>query len=170
MAAATERAEARHRALADTRRAGRAAVRDAERVYRSGRRLTDDEAAWLGVLLVDIGVRDYAWQRCAGEDWRVGLWTDLLRRMPPRYVPAPAGLLAFTAWRQGQGALASAAVDRALEAEPHYSMAQLLGQVLDEGMSPEVLDEPEWTPRPARVQHRRDRRGARRRAHGRTIS
>lgn len=170
MAAATERAEARYRVLGDAHRAGRAAVRDAERRYRSGRRLSDDEAAWLGVLLADVTVRDYAWQRCAGEDWRVRLWTDVLRRVPPTYVPAPAGLLAFTAWRQGQGALASAAVDRALAAAPHYPMAQLLGQVLDEGLPPEALDEPGRAAPAARAPHRRHRRGARRRAQDRAVS
>lgn len=170
MAAATERAEQRRRALDDIRVVGRAAVRDAERVHRSGRRLTDDQAAWLGVLLVDIPTRDYAWSRCAGEDWRVELWTDLLRRVQPPYVPGPAGLLAYTAWRQGQGALASAAVDRALAAEPRYSMAELMGQVLDEGMSPEVLDGPRRPVRAARAPRRRDRRGTRRRAQGRSVS
>jgi hypothetical protein len=170
MAAATERAEARRATLADVRRAGRTAVREAERVHRSGGRLTDDEVAWLSVLLVDIGVRDHAWARCGGEQWRVGLWTDVLRRAQPRYVPAPAGLLAFAAWRQGQGALASAAVDRALQAEPRYAMAQLMGHVLDEGMSPGVLDEARRDAPAGRAPRRRDRRGARRRAQGRSVS
>lgn len=175
MAAATARAEARlagllrgdQRDSRPIRRAGHAAVREAERVHRSGRRLTDDAAAWLGVLLVDMSVRDHAWRRCAGEHWQVDLWTDVLRRVPPRYVPAPAGLLAYTAWQQGQGALAAAAVDRALRADPYYSMARLLGQALDEGVSPAVLTE---TRRAAGVPRRRDRRGTRRRAQGRAVS
>ena len=40
----------------------------------------------------------------------------MLRRVEPAYVPAPACLLAFAAWRAGQGALARVAVDRALAA------------------------------------------------------
>jgi hypothetical protein len=173
VAAATERAEARLTGLHsgdDTsravRRAGRTAVRDAERRYRSGHRLTDDEVAWLGVLLVDMQVRDYAWERSGLAGWWLRLWTDVLRRVQPRYVPAPGGLLAFTAWRQGQGALAAAAVDRALDADPGYSMALLIGQVLDEGVPPALLDEPRAAARaPRDVARRRERR----RARGRTV-
>jgi hypothetical protein len=121
------------------RRAGRAAVRDAERRYRAGRRLDDDEVAWLGALLVDVAVRDYAWERIGIEDWCADLWTDVVRRVEPDYVPAPAGLLGFTAWRQGQGALAYAAVDRALDADPEYVMAGLLAQILGLGVSPAAV-------------------------------
>ena len=121
------------------RRAGRAAVRDAERRYRSGRRLDDDEMAWLGLLLLDIQVRDYAWGRSGLEEWCVALWTDVVRRVEPDYVPAPACLLGFAAWRQGQGALAYAAVDRAVAADREYVMAGLLAQVLGLGLSPAAV-------------------------------
>ena len=121
------------------RRAGRAAVREAERRYRSGRRLADDEVAWLGALLVDVAVRDYAWERIGVEDWCTELWTDVVRRVEPAYVPAPACLLGFAAWRQGQGALAYAAVDRALAADREYTMAGLLAQILGLGLSPAAV-------------------------------
>lgn len=151
MTAATARAQARladlmSREMNDTgfarlvRRAGRTAVRDAERRYRSRRRLTDDETAWLGVLLIDRTVRDYAWERTGADEWRVQLWTDVARRMENGYVPAPACLLAFAAWRLGDGALARAAVERALDVERDYSMAVLLGQVLGYGLSPSMVD------------------------------
>ena len=150
MVAATARAEDRivellARDLPDAglarsiRRAGRAAVRDAERRYRSGRRLDDDEVAWLGALLADIPVRDYAWERIGVEDWCADLWTDVVRRVEPAYVPAPACLLGFAAWRQGQGALAYAAVDRAVAADPEYTMAGLLAQILELGLSPAAV-------------------------------
>ena len=150
MAAATERAQERlgellSRDMSDVglarsvRRAGRAAVRDAERRYRSGRRLDDDEVAWLGALLVDVTVRDYAWERIGVERWCTDLWTDVLRRVEPAYVPAPACLLGFAAWRQGQGALAYAAVDRALAADREYTMAGLLAQILQLGLSPAAV-------------------------------
>jgi hypothetical protein len=118
------------------RRAGRRAVRDAERRYRSGRRLTDDEAAWLGVMLLDLEVRDYAWERTGEEDWRISLWRDVLRRVEPGYVPAAAGLLSFAAWRQGSGALGRIAVDRALAHDPEYRMAVHMEEVLNLGLSP----------------------------------
>ena len=167
MSAATERARDR---LAEAmppgvRRSGRAAVRAAEVRYRSGGRLTDDEVAWLGMLLVETGIRDYAWVRTAGEDWRIALWTDVLRRVDPLYAPAPASLLGFAAWRQGQGALANAAIQRALAAEPHYPMAHLIGQILHEGVPPDLLDLT-----PPRAAKRRRRGGTRSRAHGRTVS
>jgi hypothetical protein len=150
MAAATARAQAR---LTDVygddpdaggfartlRRAGHQAVRDAERRHRAGRPLTDDEVAWLGVTLVDLKVRDYAWERTGAEDWRLSLWTDVLRRVEPGYVPAPAGLLSFAAWRQGLGALARVAVDRALAHDPDYSMAQQLEELLNCGVSPAMV-------------------------------
>jgi hypothetical protein len=121
------------------RRAGRAAVRDAERRYRSGRRLDDDEVAWLSLLLVDIAVRDYAWERIGLEAWGVDLWTDVVRRAEPDYLPAPACLLGFAAWRQGQGALAWAAVDRALATDREYTMAGLLAHILEVGLSPAAV-------------------------------
>jgi hypothetical protein len=150
MTAATARAQARIAELADpeargdgfarlVRRAGRAAVRDAERRYRSGRRLTDDEVAWLGVVLVDQQVRDYAWERIGSHEWGVTLWTDVLRRMEPAYVPAPACLLGFAAWRAGQGALAWAAVERAVDADENYSMAHTLQHLLGLGLSPAAV-------------------------------
>jgi hypothetical protein len=147
MTAATGRAQAR---IADllrpatdfdrlVRRAGRAAVRDAERRYRAGGRLLDDEVAWLGLLLVDLKVRDYAWERSAGTEWERRLWTDVLRRVEPVYAPAPAALLGFTAWQAGLGALARAAVDRALAEDPEYRMAQLVHEALTYGLSPALL-------------------------------
>ncbi|PWR14884.1 DUF4192 domain-containing protein, partial [Micromonospora sicca] len=51
-----------------------------------------------------------------------------------------ASLLAFAAWRSGAGALASVAVDRALAANPTYSLAQLIDRALREGLPPSVLD------------------------------
>ena len=150
MTPATERARARLRDLLGRRqgdldrtlrRAGHTAVRDAERRYRAGGRLPDDEVAWLGLLLVDLAVRDYAWERTGDDDWQIALWTDVLRRVEPRYVPAPACLLAFAAWRAGQGVLALTAVDRALAEDDGYRMALLLAEVLAAGISPAIVDD-----------------------------
>ncbi len=149
MAAATARARARLSALADRdagrldrllRRSGRAAVRDAERRYRSGGRLSDDEVAWLGVALADVAVRDYAWERIGLDQWQLTLWTDVLRRVEAAYVPAPASLLGFAAWRGGVGALAWAAVERALAQDPAYGMAQTLREILTYAVSPAMVD------------------------------
>ena len=148
MAAATVRARERLSGLADrdagvgrrVHRAGRTAVRDAERRYRSGGRLSDDEVAWLGVLLADVAVRDYAWERVGLDPWQLTLWTDVVRRVEPAYVPAPAALLGFAAWRSGVGALAWAAVERSLEQDPAYGMAQTLREILTYAVSPAMVD------------------------------
>ena len=70
------------------------------------------------------------------------LWTDVVRRATPAYLPAPASLLAFTAWQSGEGALANIAIDRALAADPGYSLAQLLRDIMDAGVPPSAARVP----------------------------
>jgi hypothetical protein len=147
MAAATERAEKRLDDLAvDDRsagrsvlRAGRAAVREAERALRSGRELTDDEVAWLGLLLVDPRVLDYGLDRSGGDEWRARLWTAVLRRVEPDFVTGPACLLAFAAWQRGDGALARVAIDRGLRADPRHHTTVMLDRLLRSGLGPSAL-------------------------------
>jgi len=117
---------------------GLRAVQDALGAYRRGGTVADGRLAWLAVSLGELRVRDDAWARMvpehAGAHQR--LWTDLVRRVPARYIPAPASLLAFTAWQSGNGALANVAIERALGADPEYSMALLLSEALSAGMPP----------------------------------
>jgi hypothetical protein len=157
MLAATERARSTldglltdeaHSARA-IRRAGRLAVREAEKRYRSGRALTDDEVAWLGVLLLEPDVHEYTLGRIGDEEWRLALWTDVLRRVEPIYVPAVGCVLSYLAWRAGQGALARVAVDRALRVEPQHRMAALLDEVLGMGIGPHALSALDSPPRMA---------------------
>jgi hypothetical protein len=119
--------------------AGREAVRAAIGIYRRGGQITDhDQLAWLTVTIADLRVRDDAWARMDPKHRadHQRLWTDVLRHAREPYVPAPASLLAFTAWQSGEGALANVAIERALAADPGYSMAHLLGQALDAGLPP----------------------------------
>ncbi|MHB1594056.1 MAG: DUF4192 domain-containing protein [Streptosporangiaceae bacterium] len=119
--------------------AGRRAVRIAVSGCRRGARITDpDEIAWLGLALTDLRVRDDAWARMDPRFRRAHeeLWAGLVRRLPAEYVPAPAALLAFTAWQAGDGALASVAIERALAADPGYSMALLIAEALHAGLPP----------------------------------
>ncbi len=148
--AATERAENRASQLAATapnRQAayrlltaqGRGAVRKAISTYRTGGAITsDDQIVWLALTLLSLPVRDEAWARMdpAHSDAHRRLWTDVTRRVPDSYLPAPASLLAFTAWQSGEGALANIALDRALAAAPDYTMALLLRRAIDSGMPP----------------------------------
>jgi len=118
---------------------GRRAVRAAIARYRDGGAITDDDlAAWLVVSLAQLPVRDDAWARMepGHRDAHRRLWTDLVRGAADAWVPAPAALLAFTAWQCGEGALASIAIDRALACDPEYSMALLLREILDAGVPP----------------------------------
>ncbi len=119
--------------------AGRVAVLAAISCYRAGDAITDhDQLAWLSVVLADLRVRDDAWARMdpgfTAEHQR--LWADLVRQARPEHVPAAASLLAFTAWQAGMGALALVAVERALAADPGYSMARLIADAVQAGMPP----------------------------------
>jgi hypothetical protein len=122
-----------------TAQVGGKAVRSAIRRYRDGGAISSpDETAWLAVLLADLRVRDDAWARMtpAHKAAHMRLWTDVVRGAATEYVPAPAALLAFTAWQSGNGALACVALDRALAARPGYSMALLLEEALQAGLPP----------------------------------
>jgi hypothetical protein len=136
MSAATARAEERFRLLETVHPAGFAAVREAY----TGRRLTNDDVAALGVLLRDGGVCDYAWARSEARAVDQALWMDVLRRVEPDYAPAPAALLAFVAWRLGLGPLAGIAVDRALAVHPGYEPARLMDEILRRGLDPASLE------------------------------
>jgi Domain of unknown function (DUF4192) len=149
---------------------GRRAVREAIARYRGGGRITDTGAlAWLMVVLATLPVRDDAWARMVPEhrEAHLSLWGDIVRHATTPWLPAPASLLAFTAWQAGDGALANMALDRALAADPSYSMALLLRDILDAGVPPsearlpmtpqEVADSYENPRRPARPGPRRGR-------------
>jgi uncharacterized protein DUF4192 len=109
-----------------------------ERARAGGAPPTDAEVAWLGVLLVNLRVRDEAWVRIDDGEIgaHIGLWRDVVRRVAEPYLAGPACLLAFAAWRAGEGALANLALDRALAADPHYSMARLLHELFVSGLPP----------------------------------
>jgi hypothetical protein len=119
--------------------AGCGAVGQAIGRYRKGREITDrGRLTFLAVCLADLRVRDDAWARMDPEHRRrhLRLWTDVVTAAAPEFVPAPASLLAFTAWQCGEGALANVAIERALGADPAYSMALLLAQAVQTGLPP----------------------------------
>ena len=144
-------------------RAGAEALSAAVERYRAGGVLTDDEVASLTVLLRQLPVRDRAWDLITEPELHVALWTDIARRAEPDLVAPPASLLAFAAWRAGDGALSAVAVERALVAEPTYSMALLVGDMLFTGTPPSTLDGWPFAPA-ARMARGRWRFGRRRRS------
>lgn len=103
--------------------------------------LPDEQVAALLVALADVPTRDVAagWVEGARGDAARGLWAELTRRAPRPYDVAPATLLANAAWRDGQGALARIAVERALTSDPSYRLALLLQRVLDDGINPAAM-------------------------------
>ncbi|MEW9529889.1 DUF4192 domain-containing protein [Microbispora sp. NPDC049125] len=125
---------------------GLARVRTAIALYDSGGRLDDDGAARLGLDLAVVRIRDEAWTLIDDGDAHVMLWRDLTRRLEPRHAAPAASLLAAAAWHRGECALAGMALERALAADPGYSMALLLQQALAHLMSPAMLSDRMPTP------------------------
>lgn len=120
---------------------GLKAVADALDLYRGGGKFTSHkDAAWLALFLQVLQVRDDAWARMLPEhcEAHLRLWTDLTALARPGQAAAPAALLAFCAWQNGDGALANVALDRALADNRHYSMALLLREALDAGAPPSM--------------------------------
>ncbi|MEU1389987.1 MULTISPECIES: DUF4192 domain-containing protein [unclassified Nonomuraea] len=112
----------------------------------ANRELPADDVAWLGVLLTGIQIRDVAMTEIARRGYAVcrQLWTEVVRRVEPAYVPAPATNLAFIALGAGDGALARVAVERALAVDPEYRFARLISFGLDVGIPPAQLAEVDW--------------------------
>jgi hypothetical protein len=139
--------------------AGRRAVKQAITKYRRGGKVTDhEELAWLGLTLSDLRVRDDAWARMDPDfhEPHERLWVDLVRHVPTEFIAAPAALLAFTAWQAGNGALASVAIERALDADPRYSMALLISDALHAGLPPSAARLP-MTPKQVAASYARRR-------------
>ncbi|GIH16351.1 DUF4192 domain-containing protein [Rugosimonospora africana] len=114
-------------------------LRHAQHRYRAGQAVEDTHAARLGVLLALPAVRDAAARSTGRQEWQIQMYSDLVRRADPDFVAAPATLLALCALQAGNGALASIAVDRALEAEPDNRFAQLLAQAVAVGIDPDTV-------------------------------
>lgn len=115
--------------------------REVERTATRSTPLTDDEVTALAVALEDRRVRD----RCLGftADRRAiaaeRLWTELTRQCPAPQRAEPAVLLAMFAYVRGDGTLAMTALDRALEARPGHTLAQLLRSAVTRGIPPGEL-------------------------------
>jgi len=101
------------------------------------------DAARMSVALIDRPLRDRVAAHCLQESASAAesLWIDLLRRVPPPLDAAPATLLAMSAWARGDGAMANVALDRALDSDPGYSLAQLVRTALDHALPPGTVRE-----------------------------
>jgi hypothetical protein len=118
----------------------RALFAAARRADVGGVSLSDDQVARFGVALSDVDIRDSLWvaideRRLDGRE----LWRLLARRLPTPYDAAPLFLVGWSAWRDGNGALASVAASRALVSDPHYTAADLLLAALAAAVNPRRL-------------------------------
>lgn len=103
--------------------------------------LSTDDAARLIVALDDVLVRDeiLTWTEGDWGEATRSMVTELARRaVPPFEVPALT-LLGWIAYLQGDGAIATIALERAVAADPDYGLAQLLDQALLGGLNPSTF-------------------------------
>lgn len=128
-------------ALVDSPEAAVKAAVDAARRAAAGCVLSDEELARLGSALVDVRVRDSLVVVADSEDAVAAeaLWTLLARVLPQPFRAEALALLAFSAYLQGDGPLASVALETALAELPGHRMAGLLDTTLQLGVRPEEL-------------------------------
>lgn len=100
--------------------------------------LHPDDAAALAVSLGDKVLRDVLAARHAMPGM-VPLLAELCRRTPSPWDVPVCTLFAWASYCEGGGAQVTIALDRALAADPDYSLATLLGEVLNGQYPPDVI-------------------------------
>jgi hypothetical protein len=127
------------RRLRSVKRAIFAAARDADESLfpGDGGALPDDELCRFAAALSETPIRDAVWlavdqRRLDGR----ALWRQIARRVPPPYDAAPLFLFGWASWRDGNGAAAGIAAERAMASDPEYTAAELLLSALAHGLDP----------------------------------
>ncbi len=146
-----EQLRARDRAAADVAgrrkeerdRADARAVVDAARAFdEPGQEaiLTDSERLDFAVALRRIPVRDAVWMALdSGQIDGRALWQRLATSLPAPFDAPPLFLFGWASYRDGNGALARIAADRALDSDPYYSAADLILAALSQALDPRLL-------------------------------
>ncbi|WP_157930511.1 DUF4192 domain-containing protein [Glycomyces xiaoerkulensis] len=101
-----------------------------------------DDIATLGLALGDVDVRDYALRRINSGRFpgnRTDLWVWLARHLAEDLAAPAATVAGFAAYRNGNGVLAAEALERALQWQPNYRLAQMLMASLQAGIPPGAL-------------------------------
>ena len=104
----------------------------------AGERLDDTDLTRFSIWMSSVPVRDEVWNQITAEtaDDMLRILTLVSRSVVPPFEPAVLSLAAFAAWLTGDGAQSLIAVERALHADRTYSMARLMLQMLEGGVSP----------------------------------
>lgn len=104
-----------------------------------------EEFALLNVIVSDIQMRDgFLRQMLDQPKLRLPIRTTLMiavSQAHEQYVAALATALAGCAWLDGNGAMATVALERALTADPSYSLARLLERAISHSVPPSVWTE-----------------------------
>ncbi|MDG4834829.1 DUF4192 domain-containing protein [Solwaraspora sp. WMMD1047] len=116
--------------------AAAAAIAQALSRHAIGTALGDDEVAWLLVLLARPSVWNLAAGHAEPDEQHLAFWNEVTRRAPDPLIPAPATLLALTAWQLGDGMIATLATQRALHIDPSHELARLILHGAQAGISP----------------------------------
>lgn len=112
-------------------------------VHEGGERLPVEVVTRVLAGVTNTSLRDVVWAEISRENAAgcVALFGDLVRRAPSQVGAPVAGLLAFAAWMQGNGALAWCAIDRCMEMDPDYAMGRMVAAALTAAIPPS-----EWEP------------------------
>jgi len=104
----------------------------------SGGRLLDADLLRVAAWVSCISVRDAVWSRIDHDnaDDMLRVLTVVSGSVVPPFEPAVLSLTGFAAWLTGDGTQALIAIERALRADPGYSMARTFLDVLENGISP----------------------------------
>ncbi|MGJ9412540.1 DUF4192 domain-containing protein [Aeromicrobium sp. CF4.19] len=106
-----------------------------------GQTPTDGEVLQLAVWVTTLPVRDFVWgwiNRETAHDM-LALWAHVARLAPVGLAAGPLCLAALAAYLRGDGAQALIAAERARDLEPHYTLASLVIDALERGISPQEM-------------------------------
>jgi hypothetical protein len=102
--------------------------------------LADVQRLDFAVALRRIPVRDAVWLALdTGEIDGRPLWQRLATSLPAPYDAAPLFLFGWASYRDGNGALARIAAERAVDSDPNYTAADLILAALSQGLDPHRL-------------------------------
>lgn len=111
--------------------------------YREGRSVSLDAASQLAELLTRQRYRDHAWTVMAHDPQAapqyIVMWQEIGHAAMAGQVPAPAMLLAYATWQEGDTAGAVEALNWALSEDSNYHAALSIAAGIGAGMAPGVM-------------------------------